>query len=635
MRTVLLITIAALLLACGREAQNREAGTVAPPLTTALVAPPPQFPGIRILEQEVLYVDLIVRARLMNEPEVHVAASVDGKHHPGIKFNFSVLEVLKGTYAGETVHGIWVRLDDYDARADATAQSMRAIAERDTTWDDREAILFLRRARNYNMMGPDFLSAASHYLLGFGSQYYDDEDRYSLNNSRGSRIWLPASNTGGQGADREFLLTPPPSVSRSARVLHPDGESTTLRKLKKLIADVLAEYNGGDGSQEYKDCVDVKYGYYLFYARNTPITYRVPFTTWKANQIIDSGQPANTTTSSRDYRVPSEWDYEAGDTIPPSPINRFLGRDAHLFTIGTTPARTFKSTSDVLKYDEVMQIVRPLPMGVYELTLERRPTALIICNFIITEDYMITVVAPEGVLHEVFFDPVTVGTAVLADDANGQLKPASFTGANGSSATIETISWEAGAGDSGALKVEVDPDYALAGHVLDFIELDGSVSLSLDVFSATVDAVTNTLTWSVPSQPWHDGDKLMVRVREAPPSCNNSSAVASPYTEPALVGDCKALLDLKDDLAGTASLNWSLDTAITSWDGVTVGGTPRRVTELSLESRNLTGSIPSELEGLDLQHLYLSGNSLTGCIPSGLRDIANNDLDQLELQYCS
>ena len=42
-----------------------------------------------------------------------------------------------------------------------------------------------------------------------------------------------------------------------------------------------------------------------------------------------------------------------------------------------------------------------------------------------------------------------------------------------------------------------------------------------------------------------------------------------------MVSDCEALLNLRDDLAGTATLNWSLSTAIESWDGVTVGGTPK------------------------------------------------------------
>ncbi len=57
----------------------------------------------------------------------------------------------------------------------------------------------------------------------------------------------------------------------------------------------------------------------------------------------------------------------------------------------------------------------------------------------------------------------------------------------------------------------------LAGHVLDFIGLDGRVTLSVEVDGASVDAARNTLRWSVGSQPWEDGDKLMVRIREGSP----------------------------------------------------------------------------------------------------------------------
>ena len=57
--------------------------------------------------------------------------------------------------------------------------------------------------------------------------------------------------------------------------------------------------------------------------------------------------------------------------------------------------------------------------------------------------------------------------------------------------------------------------------------------------------------------------------------------------------------------------------------------------QLWLRDNELTGSIPSELAGLDLEHLHLSGNSLSGCIPSGLRDVADNDLDRLSISYCA
>ena len=123
--------------------------------------------------------------------------------------------------------------------------------------------------------------------------------------------------------------------------------------------------------------------------------------------------------------------------------------------------------------------------------------------------------------------------------------------------------------------------------------------------------------------------------------------------------DCIELLGLKDTLRGTATLNWSLDTAITSWDGVTMGDTPKRVTKLLLPSKSLSGSIPFSLERLlelthlnlsnnslmgdippqlgrlaNLEELRLSGNSLTGCIPLPLKDVATNDLSSLNLLYC-
>ena len=161
-----------------------------------------------------------------------------------------------------------------------------------------------------------------------------------------------------------------------------------------------------------------------------------------------------------------------------------------------------------------MTSVRPFPEGRYSFEYKFGGSEVKMCGAPPSTHnlHVVTVTAPDGVLHELFFDPVTVGTTVKADDTNGVLKPAAFTDANGGSATIGSIAWQAG-----TVKVGVTPDDALAGQVLDFIELDGTVSLSLDVSDATVDAASGTLSWSVSSQPWEDGDLLMVRVREASP----------------------------------------------------------------------------------------------------------------------
>ncbi len=92
---------------------------------------------------------------------------------------------------------------------------------------------------------------------------------------------------------------------------------------------------------------------------------------------------------------------------------------------------------------------------------------------------------------------------------------------------------------------------------------------------------------------------------------------------------------------------------------MTTGGTPTRVTGLSLANQSLsgtipaeigqlfalttlnlssnalTGDIPAELGWLDyLTELRLSGNSLTGCVPLNLRSVATNDFSSLRLPFC-
>ena len=140
--------------------------------------------------------------------------------------------------------------------------------------------------------------------------------------------------------------------------------------------------------------------------------------------------------------------------------------------------------------------------------------------------------------------------------------------------------------------------------------------------------------------------------------CAKGGVVPNAAGNPRLVSDCETLLAVGDSLAGTGTLNWS-DTSIATWDGVTIGGTPPRVTRLELPNRGLTGTlspelgrlidlkslklsanklsgtIPAELGGLpNLKSLSLSRNQLTGCIPAGLRDVPENDLKKLRLPNC-
>ena len=57
---------------------------------------------------------------------------------------------------------------------------------------------------------------------------------------------------------------------------------------------------------------------------------------------------------------------------------------------------------------------------------------------------------------------------------------------------------------------------------------------------------------------------------------------------------------------------------------------------LALNDNQLTGEIPAELGNLvNLQLIWLGGNALTGCVPAALQNVADNDLDRLELPNCS
>ena len=141
--------------------------------------------------------------------------------------------------------------------------------------------------------------------------------------------------------------------------------------------------------------------------------------------------------------------------------------------------------------------------------------------------------------------------------------------------------------------------------------------------------------------------------------CSTGGAVTGAVNNHGLVADCEVLLEARDTLAGTASLDWLASTSIGDWDGVTLGGTPQRVTGLNLANRRLTGSIavalgslaelqslllsnnqltgeiPGELARLsNLQSLTLSQNQLAGCIPENLRGIASNDLASVGLPFC-
>ncbi len=114
-------------------------------------------------------------------------------------------------------------------------------------------------------------------------------------------------------------------------------------------------------------------------------------------------------------------------------------------------------------------------------------------------------------------------------------------------------------------------------------------------------------------------------------ACSNGTVVPNPASNPGLVSDCEALLAIRDVLVGDMDTtdwhpmgNWNGSTAIKSWRGVRVSGTPRRVTRLDFGADGLEGTLPAQLGALTkLERLSLGWNQLTGPIPAELGNLSS------------
>ena len=604
------------------------------PVVAASVA----YDGPRSMEQRIIDSPVIVRVRLNSvSSTVESAVIFDGstKYIALLEFNFRVQEYLKGSGADDIV-AVWAAAPLFETRQEAEDALPSIAAARDSQWDNREAIIFLQASTSFLTS----TEQVDRYYLAWGGSWTIPDDGYSIASIH-DKLWLPAVDAPPQatGEQQRFLTDVPPATGMAVTI--------TLGEIKTRIAGVATKLAAGAGSEEYAECVQLSYRYdernrYRIQTEEKGYFRRIP------DQEVGSGLAASSV-------VFEDTDY--GDLPNARAETWFDGGDADLFSVEFGDAVPWDSsgdgTNDSISYARRVTTTRPLYEGTYEFQFNHRAYFFVLCEGYASRfEWTVTVNAPEGTLHEAFFDPVTVGTAVAADSNNGVLKPAPFTDTNGASATLERIAWEPGEGDSGTVKLKLTPINGITNHTLDFIALDGSVRLSLKVADATVDAANRTLSWTVASPPWQSGDLFMVRVRKG---CESGMAV----TNPGFFSDCEALLSSRDALRGTGSLNWDADTAMSSWEGITIAGTPNRVTKVELPNKALSGHIPSSLGSLvELTHLDLSGNvlmgeipsdlgelkqlaqlkltgnTLSGCVPVALRDVEDHDLTTLGIPYC-
>ncbi len=528
---ILLVGVTILLLGCGSSgiAEEVKGGDrIEPPVASGstsdtahsgnsrtpanAVAPQSQAPvaydGPASLEERILASPVIARVQLDSvSSTTELGTTYQGmKYLALLEFSLSVQEYLKGSGADNIV-AVWAAAPLFDTAEEAQDALPAIVNARNPQWDDHEAIVFLQTSE---ASLPTTQQANRYYLAWGGSRpMYSPDDGYSIASIH-EKLWLPTvaavGATSQSTGDRQQFLTDVPPATGTAPTI-------TLGEIKARIAAVTAKLNADDGSEEYTECVQRTYRYEKI-NRHRNQTEGKGYFRRIPDQQVGSGIAASSV-------VHEDLDY--GDLPNTRAETWFDGGDANLFSVELGDAVPWDSSgdgeNDAIQYARRVVVERPLPAGIYELYFNHRAYYFVLCQgYSSRYEWTVKVNAPGGTLHEAFFDPETIGEAVGADDTNGVLKPASFTDANDASATLQRIAWEPGTGDSGTVKVEVNPNNVLTGQLLDFIELDGTVSLSLNAADATLDSMNDSLNWAVESQPWHDGDLLMVRIRRAPSS---------------------------------------------------------------------------------------------------------------------
>ena len=488
-------------------------------------------PGFVTLDEQILRAEIIARASIRSVSSYVYTQGADD-NVAMIRFSFDVLEYLKGN--GDAILDVDLLLvwSNFPSEEAALNRANEWIVDNAERWPKgKEAVVFVKQdahpkrsadngvtgqesSQIYKFVPLDVNERHPIWNYAFGMINYW-KDTFSIISER-NRVLLPAASasSGAAGAsETRFLLGDKPEGLESYGASGVSGASgfatdillAGLKARIKAVEDLVKE---GEGIAGYEECLRARYA-----------SLREPYYPYSLDFSVASGLPAGNA-------------FASGGTSRNRYVSYFFkGVDEHLFEFeiedtDNDPSNGFKRHG---------KNKRPLPQGKYEVEYHTLRAEMLPCmTERISAYWTIIATAPDGVLHEAFFDPAPLGVGVGANSASGGvgvLKPAEFTH-NGATVAIEQIEWSPNT-NKVALKLS-NRSAKLAGHHIDFIELDASVSLRLDIDDAetTSTGYGQTLSWEVCRQPWHPGDLLMLRIAK-------SASAASATIKPVCADDGK------------------------------------------------------------------------------------------------
>ena len=476
--------------------------------------------GATTPEELIVLSSTVARVRLLSaDAGVRRYPPGDGKAPaPVLAFRFRVIEYLKGDGDDELTVRVLARYSPWsggyhyidasptptpDANA-ALRTAQARLAERDTRWDDMEAVVFLRPSGFESESGV-YEFSWRHMISTPGLHDYAITSDYD-NAHFPNRAWLPggaAANDASAPSEPRYFTSAPsvqPGALPQTRVppASPSAPSISLSEMKALVAASEDMLTKGKDIPGFENCVRAKYEFDALYKKYPPqMTFN--------DVAIPSGQPAGHRLSDPYARSPAAY-YDRW---------WFEGPDSDLFT-----SRIIDDPDNdpATGYAWDYFTLRPIPEGEYKVFVNDQPSAWTPCEYnpeVSNNRHQTTIIAtaPDGVIHEAFFDPADMkGGAAGASASNGVLDPTDFA-FGGASVSLDSIRWE-----SRAVEMRLSPHTRLENHHADFIALDGSVALRLDFDDAseTGAGANRALRWKVCVQPWSDGDMLMLRLSESP-----------------------------------------------------------------------------------------------------------------------
>ena len=244
----------------------------------------PAETGPLSLDERILRADVIARATLTSVSTTTPFLSdrnletTTAQYVSTLELRFDAHEYLKGSGADTLLVELPLSFQDYYASIeDAVAAASAWLPERDTRWDDREAIIFLQNPIG-TLAGSEGTGSNryvfSTYTLGYGVAHDDgtayavDEyyvDTYSIRSEK-SKLWLPAISVHASGAsgasgavEASYYLEEPPASSTGASGQSAGVSSITLSNLKSRVQAMNTLVEQGEGVSGYRECLEEKY----------------------------------------------------------------------------------------------------------------------------------------------------------------------------------------------------------------------------------------------------------------------------------------------------------------------------------------------------------------------------------------